>query len=117
MHFGSKKRVIINCLVGWANRTSADPPSEDPGSCGHSCFDQALSKDLLEFGGQVKVLQASVHRDEQRGKLQLPVLHHEMEQVIGFGVEGDPDILQSRKEVIEDSALHQDLELIKQCVK
>lgn len=48
---------------------------------------------MLEFGLQVEVLEAPVHRDEQRGQLQLPVLHHQMEQVVGFGVIGDSDVL------------------------
>lgn len=78
--------------------TCADPPSEDPGPGGHGRLDKAFSKDLLEFWRQIKVLQASVHRDEQSGKLQLPVLDHQVEQVVRFGVKGDPYVLQKRRE-------------------
>lgn len=76
--------------------TCADSPSEDPGSGSHGRLDKAFSKDLLEFWRQIKVLQASVHRDEQSGKLQLPVLDHQVEQVVGFGIEGHPYVLQKR---------------------
>lgn len=31
--------------------------------------------------------------DEQGGQLQLPVLHHQMQQVVGFGVIRDANIL------------------------
>jgi len=35
-----------------------------------------------------------VDGDEQCGELQLPVLHHQVEQGVWFGVVGDPDVLQ-----------------------
>lgn len=66
--------------------TCVDPAREDPGSCGDRCFDQAFAEHLLEFGLEVKVLEASVHGDEQGGQLQLPVLHHQMQEVVGLGV-------------------------------
>ena len=87
--------VCVNVCVC---RTGADPSGEDPGSGGHSCFDQSFPKNLLQFGRKVKVLQPSVDRDEQRGQLQLPVLHHQVEQVVWFGVIGNPDVLQEEEE-------------------
>lgn len=35
-----------------------------------------------------------MHRYQELGELQLPVLHHEMEQRIWLGVVGDSDVLQ-----------------------
>ncbi len=84
-------------LCDWVCRTGADSPSEDPGAGGHSCFDQSFPKNLLQFGGQVEVLKASMDGDEQRGKLQLPVFHHQVEQMVWFRVIGDPDILQEEQ--------------------
>lgn len=74
--------------------TSADSAGKDPGSGGDGSFDEALPENLLEFGLQIKVLQASVDRDEQRGKFQLPIFNHELEQVVRFGIVGHPDVLQ-----------------------
>lgn len=78
--------------------TCTNSPSEDPGPSGNCCFYQALSKHLLEFGLQVKVLQASMHRDQQGGQLQLPFFHHQMQKVIGLGIIGHTDILMINKE-------------------
>lgn len=58
---------------------------------------------MLELRLQVKVLQASVHRDEQGGQLQLPVLHHQVQQVVGFGVVGHTDILGGRGRWVGES--------------
>lgn len=66
---------------------------EDPSSCGDSCFYQAFAKHLLEFGLEVKVLETTMHRDEQRWQLQLPVLHHQMQEVVRLGVIRNPDVL------------------------
>lgn len=66
--------------------TCVDSAREDPGPCCDCCFDQAFAKHLLEFRLEVKVLETSVHRDEQGGQLQLPVLHHQMQKVVGLGV-------------------------------
>lgn len=44
--------------------TCTDSSSEDPGSSGDSSFDQPFTKDLLQLGRQVKVLEASMNRDE-----------------------------------------------------
>lgn len=85
----SIKRIILNP----APPTGVDSAREDPRSRGDGSFDQSLAEHLLELRLQVKVLQASVHRDEQGGQLQLPVLHHQMQQVVGFGVIGHTDIL------------------------
>lgn len=73
--------------------TCTNSSSEDPGSSGNCCFYQALSKHLLEFGLQVEVLQASMHRDQQGGQLQLPVFHHQMQKVIRLSIIGHTDIL------------------------
>lgn len=81
------------------SRTGADASGEDPGSGGDGSFDQPFPKHLLEFGRQLEVLQASVDGDEQRGELQLPVLHHQVEQVVRFRVIGDPDVLKEAEEV------------------
>ncbi len=78
--------------------TCTNSPSEDPGPSGNCCFYQALSKHLLEFGLQVKVLQASVHRNQQGGQLQLPFFHHQMQKVIRLGIIGHTDILMINKE-------------------
>lgn len=74
--------------------TCTDSSGEDPGPSCHSCFDQSSSKNLFQFGWQVKVLEAPMDGDEQRRELQLPVLHHQVEQGVRFGVVGDPDVLQ-----------------------
>lgn len=73
--------------------TGVDSAREDPRPGGDSSLNQAFSEHLLEFGLQVEVLQAPVHGDEQRGQLQLPVLHHQVQQVVGLGVIADPDVL------------------------
>lgn len=39
-----------------------------------------------------------MYGDEQSGQLQLPVLHHQVEQVVWFGVIGNPDVLQEEEE-------------------
>ena len=77
-------------------RTSADSPGEDPCAGGDGRFDQPLPKHLLELGLQLKVLQPSVDGDEQSGKLQLPVLHHQVEQRVRLGVVGNPDVLRTQ---------------------
>lgn len=54
-------------MSGWLEAeafTCANSSCEDPGSSGDGSFDQPLSKDLLQFGGQVKVLEASMDGDE-----------------------------------------------------
>lgn len=83
-------------LTTWSgSRTGVDPPGEDPGSGGHRCFDQPFSEHLLEFRRQLKVLQTTVDGDQQGGKLQLPLLHQQVEQSVGFGVVREPDVLQT----------------------
>lgn len=77
--------------------TCVNSPSEDPGPSGDGCFYQTLSEHLLEFGLQVEVLQATVHRDEQGGQLQLPLFHHQMQKIIRFAIIGHTDILAKRK--------------------
>lgn len=82
---------------GRHERTSVDSASEDPSSGGHSGFDQTLAEHLLEFGLQFKVLEASVNRDEQFGKLQLPLFSHEVQQQVGFGVIRHAHVLTNHK--------------------
>lgn len=77
--------------------TCVDSACEDPGSGGHGGFDQALAKHLLEFGLQLKVLQAAMNRDEQFRKLQLPLFSHEVQQQVGFGVVRHANILSDHK--------------------
>lgn len=71
---------------------------EDPSSCGDGCFYQAFPKHLLEFGLEVKVLETPMHRNEQRGQLQLPVLYHQMQEVVRLGVIRNTNVL--RKKII-----------------
>lgn len=85
------KSIILNCP------TRVDSACEDPRARGDRSFDQAFAKHLLEFWLQVEVLQTAVYRYEQGGQLQLPILHHQMQQVVGFGVVGDSDILGEKK--------------------
>lgn len=40
-------------------------------------------------------------RDEQGGQLQLPVLHHQMQQVVGLGVIGNPDVLENKNKYLK----------------
>lgn len=87
------KNVIPNCT----RPTRVDSAREDPSSGGDSSFDQALAKHLLEFGLEVEVLETPVHRDEQGGQLQLPVLHHQMQEVVGLGVIGDSNKLGKKR--------------------
>lgn len=86
-------KVILYCDCP----TCVDSPREDPSSGGDGSFDQAFAKHLLEFRLQVEVLKASVYRDEQGGQLQLPVLYHQMQQVVRFGVIGDSNILGEKR--------------------
>lgn len=79
---------------GGSALTSADAPREDPGACGHRGLDQPLSKDLLQLGLHLEVLEASVHGNEELGEFQLPVFHHEVEQRVRLGVVGHADVLQ-----------------------
>lgn len=83
------KSVILNCQ----RPTRVDSTREDPSSGGDGSFDQAFAKLLLEFGLEVEVLETSVDGDEQGGQFQLPVLHHQMQEVVSFGVVGDSNIL------------------------
>lgn len=83
------KSIILNRV----HPTRIDSAREDPSSCGDGSFDQAFAKHLLEFGLEVKVLETSVYGNEQGGELQLPVLHHQMQEVVRFGVIGDSNIL------------------------
>ena len=83
------KSIILNCQCP----TCVDSTREDPSSGGDSGFDQAFAENLLELGLEVEVLETSVHRDEQGGQLQLPVLHHQMQQVVRLCLIGNPDIL------------------------
>lgn len=78
--------------------TGVDSTREDPSSGGDGSFDQAFAKHLLEFGLEVEVLETSVYRDEQGRQLQLPILHHQMQEVVRFGVIGDSDILGKKRE-------------------
>lgn len=57
------------CYEGLA---CVDAIGEDPGSGGDGSFDQALPHHLLDARVQVKVLDASVDRYEDFGKLHLP---------------------------------------------
>lgn len=77
--------------------TRVDATREDPSSGGDGGFDQAFAKHLLEFGLEVEVLEASVYGDEQGGQLQLPVLHHQVQEVVRFGVIGDSYILGKKR--------------------
>lgn len=87
------KSIILNCQ----RPTRVDSTGEDPSSGGDCSLDQAFAKHLLEFRLQVEVLETSVYRDEQGGQLQLPVLHHQMQQVVRFGLIGDANILEREK--------------------
>lgn len=88
---------VKSIILSRRQPTRVDSTREDPRSCGDCSLDQALPEHLLEFGLQIKVLQASVHRDEQGGQLQLPVLHHQMQQVVRFGVIADANILRDER--------------------
>ena len=75
---------------------SAHTPGEDPRPRGHGSLDQTFPKHLLQFGLHLEALEASVHRYQELRELQLPVLHHEVEQGIWLGVVGDSDVLQKK---------------------
>ena len=77
--------------------TCVDPSGEDPGPGGHGCLDEALAEDLLELGLQLEVLEAPVDGDEQLGQLQLPLLGHEVEQQVRFGVVRHSHVLGERR--------------------
>lgn len=87
---------ILSCL----RPTRVHSTREDPSSGGDGGFDQAFAEHLLEFGLEVEVLETSVYRDEQGGQLQLPVLHHQMQEVVRFGVVGDSDVLKKREKYV-----------------
>lgn len=87
------KSIILSCR----RPTRVDSTREDPSSGGHGGFDQAFPEHLLEFGLEVEVLETSVYGDEQGGQLQLPVLHHQMQEVVRLGVIGDPNILERKR--------------------
>lgn len=38
-----------------------------------------------------------MYGDEQRGQLQLPVLHHQVQQIVGLGVVADADVLREEE--------------------
>ena len=90
------KSIILKCQC----LTSVDSPRDDPSPGGDGGFYQAFAKHLLEFGREVEVLQTSVHGDEQSWQLQLPVLHHQMQDVVRLGVIGNSDILWKKKTVL-----------------
>lgn len=85
------KSIILNCP------TRVDSTREDPSPGGDGGFDQAFAKHLLEFGLEVEVLETSVNGDEQGGQLQLPVLHHQVQEVVRLGVIGDSNILGKKR--------------------
>lgn len=84
IYLANSKSIRITCVHS---------TREDPSSRRYCCFYQAFAKHLLEFGLQVKVLQTPMHWNEQCGKLQLPVLHHQMQEVVGLGVIRNTDVL------------------------
>lgn len=61
---------------GRAALTSAHTPGEDPCPCGHGSLDQTFPKHLLQLGLHLEALEASMHRYQELGELQLPILHH-----------------------------------------
>lgn len=76
--------------------TRTHTPGEDPGPCGHGSLDQAFPEHLLQLGLHLKALEASMHRYQKLGELQLPIFHHEVEQGIWLGVIGNADVLQKK---------------------
>ncbi len=98
------KSIILSCR----RPTRVDSTREDPSSGGDGGFDQAFAEHLLELGLEVKVLETPVYGDEQGGQLQLPVLHHQMQEVVRLGVVADSNILGRKRK-----ARYRDLFLIK----
>lgn len=84
--------MILQSVSHVADHPRADASGEDPGAGGHGGLDEPLPKHLLQLGLQVKVLQSPVDGDQELGQLQLPVLHHEMEQCVWLGVVGHTDV-------------------------
>lgn len=74
--------------------TCVDPSSEDPGARGDGSFDQALAHHLLDARVQLEVLDSSVDRDEDFGKLHLPFLQHQAQDALRPRVVGQTQILQ-----------------------
>lgn len=53
-----------------------DASGEDPGAGGDCSFDEALAHHLLDARVKLKVLNSSMDRDEDLGKLHVPLLQH-----------------------------------------
>lgn len=88
---------IKSIILSRRRPTRVHSAREDPSPGGDGGLDEAFAEHLLELGLEVEVLEASVHGDEQGGQLQLPVLHHQMQEVVRLGVIGDSNVL-GRKE-------------------
>lgn len=79
--------------------TCVDPSGEDPGARGDRGFDQALAHHLLDARVQLKVLDPSVDRDEDFGKLHLPFLQHQAQDALRPRVVGQAQVLRRARRV------------------
>ena len=82
------------------------PIGQDPGPCGDRCLDQALSHHLLEPRVEVKVLDATVDRDDYLWKLHLPLFEQELEDGLRSGVVGQAHILRPMHRIERFRGLH-----------
>lgn len=78
--------MVLQGISNMANDACVHPSCEDPRSGCHCCLDEPFPEDLLEFGLELKVLQAAVDRDEKLGELQLPFLGHQVEEEVRFRI-------------------------------
>ncbi|TNN44126.1 hypothetical protein EYF80_045677 [Liparis tanakae] len=81
--------------------------SISPGPGGHGGLDEALADHLLEPRVELKVLNASVHRDEDLGKLHVPLLQHQPQDALRPRVVGQAHILGHEKRRITGSGERQ----------
>lgn len=78
--------------------TCVNPSCQDPCPGGDSSFNQALPHHLFDSGVQVKVLDASVDRDEDLRKLHLPLIQHQPQDALWPAVMGQTHILGTGEE-------------------
>lgn len=78
--------------------TCVNPSCQYPCPGGDSSFDQALPHHLFDSGVQVKVLDASVDRDEDLRKLHRPLTQHQPQDALWPAVMGQTHILGTGEE-------------------
>lgn len=93
LHFNQD---VNHNLLSWLH-ACVDPSGDNPGPRGNCSFYEALAHHLLDARVQLKVLNPSVDRDEDLGKLHVPLLQHQPQDALRPSVVGQTHILSQEK--------------------